>query len=47
MAQAIRRLHQDAGKSRRMAVNARAAGLVYDRRKAVDRYQRMLAGVCP
>ena len=47
MADVIRALHADPNRRRVLADNARAAGLVYDRRKAVDRYKSVLTGLPP
>jgi len=46
MAAAIRRLHADGAWRGRLADNARAAGLVYSRRRAVEAYRDLLQGVC-
>jgi glycosyltransferase involved in cell wall biosynthesis len=45
MAAAIRRLYADRAECRRLAENARGAGLVYDRPRAVEAYHAVLAGV--
>lgn len=42
---AIRRLHADPALRERLAVNARAAGLIYDRPRAVEAYRAVLEGV--
>ncbi len=46
MAGAIRRLHGDAARRLRMAENARTAGLLFSRRRAVEAYRDLLEGVC-
>jgi colanic acid biosynthesis glycosyl transferase WcaI len=46
MASAIRWLHGDQQQRRRLAENARAAGLVYSRRRAAEAYRDLLEGVC-
>jgi putative colanic acid biosynthesis glycosyltransferase WcaI len=45
MAAAIRSLHGDPARRDRLAANARAAGLVYDRPRAVEAYRDALEGV--
>jgi glycosyltransferase involved in cell wall biosynthesis len=46
MTAAVRRLHGDAAARVLLADNARAAGLVYSRRRAVEAYRDVLEGVC-
>jgi glycosyltransferase involved in cell wall biosynthesis len=46
MASAIRKLYKDAASRDRLAGNARAAGLTYSRRRAVEAYRDLLEGVC-
>jgi hypothetical protein len=41
MSAAIRRLHSAPSERRQLADNSRVAGLVYDRRAAVDAYRRV------
>jgi colanic acid biosynthesis glycosyl transferase WcaI len=41
IADAVRRLHGDAGLRARLAANARAAGLLYDRPRAVEAYRNL------
>ncbi|MDR1988982.1 MAG: glycosyltransferase family 4 protein [Acidobacteriaceae bacterium] len=45
MAHAIRQLYVDRAACQRLAVNARAAGLIYDRPRAVEAYNAVLSGV--
>jgi predicted RNA-binding Zn ribbon-like protein len=45
MAMAIRLLHGDQVRRQRMAENARAAGLIYDRSRAVEAYRDVLEEV--
>jgi hypothetical protein len=42
MADAIRRLHGDSAGRRRLADHARTAGLLYDRRRAVEAYRDVI-----
>jgi putative colanic acid biosynthesis glycosyltransferase WcaI len=44
MATAIRALHDDSARRSQLAVNARAAGLIYDRPRAVEAYRDALEG---
>ena len=46
MTAAIRRLHGNPAARNRMAENARAAGLLFSRRRAVEAYRDLLEGVC-
>jgi colanic acid biosynthesis glycosyl transferase WcaI len=46
MAAAIRRLHADCAWRTQLAERARAAGLIYDRRRAVAAYRDLLEDVC-
>ena len=46
MAAAIRRLHADRAWRTQLAERARAAGLIYDRRRAVTAYRDLLEDVC-
>jgi hypothetical protein len=46
MAAAIRRLHADRVWRTQLAERARAAGLIYDRRRAVTAYRDLLEDVC-
>jgi colanic acid biosynthesis glycosyl transferase WcaI len=44
MAAAIRAMHGDPARRRRLAANARAAGLIYDRPRAIEAYRDALEG---
>jgi glycosyltransferase involved in cell wall biosynthesis len=47
IAAAIRRLHSDRARRLEMAAHARAAGLIYDRPRAVEAYRDVFESLCP